>query len=122
MKNASKTLTLLLLSGVFSLAQAQTAPASKTTAATTQASTKAPDCCMMKDGKMMAMQGGKTMPMTEEMTTADGCKVMTDGTCKMKDGTTMKMKNGQCMMMSGKMTTVSQMKKGGKMKGGSSKM
>ena len=36
------------------------------------------DCCMMKDGRMM-MKGGKMMPMTENMT-------MADGTCKMMDG------------------------------------
>nr|GFA88655.1 probable copper-transporting ATPase HMA5 [Tanacetum cinerariifolium] len=35
------------------------------------------------------------MPMTADMTMADGTVCMTDGTCKMKDGTTMKMKDGQ---------------------------
>ena len=76
------------------------------------------DCCLMKDGKMMMMKGGKTMPMTESMTMADGTVCMADGTCKMKDGKTMAMKDGQCMMMDGKMTTMGGMKKGGKMKSG----
>lgn len=97
-------MSLLLLSGTISLAQAQTAPVPKPTG-TTSAGATAPDCCLMKNGKMMVMQGGKAVPMTEPMNTTDGCKVLPDGTCKMKDGTTMKMKNGQMMSMSGKMTT-----------------
>lgn len=108
MKNPTKLLSLVLLSGVFSLAQAQTAPAAKPAAGTKQAGATAPDCCMMKNGKMMVMQGGKAMPMTETMTTTDGCKILPDGTCKMKNGTTMKMKNGQMMSMQGKMTTMKQ--------------
>lgn len=126
MKNATKLLSVLLLSGVFTQAvQAQTAPAAKPTSSA-QAGTNAPDCCMMKAGKMMVMtKGGKTLPMSEAMTTTDGCKVLPDGTCKMKNGTTTKMKNGQMMSMHGKMTTMNQPKKGNTTKGsktGSSKM
>ena len=118
MKNALKFLPLLLLSGTFTLARAQTIPAAKPMAAHTQMGEMSKDCCMMKDGKMMMMKGGKMMPMTENMTMADGTVCMTDGTCKMKDGKTMAMKNGQCMMMDGKMTMMGGMKKGGKMKSG----
>lgn len=75
--------------------------------------------CIMKDGKMMTMKGGKMMPMTKDMTMSDGSICMSDGTCKMKDGTTMTMKDGQCMMMNGKMTTMSKMQKGGKVMKGS---
>ncbi len=63
------------------------------------------DCCMMKDGKMMVMKGGKTMPMEKDMVMKNGTKCMKDGECIMKDGTKMMMKEGDCMDMSGKMCT-----------------
>ena len=63
------------------------------------------DCCMMKDGKMMVMKNGKTMPMTKDMVMKNGTKCMTNGECKMKDGKKMMMKEGDCMDMSGKMCT-----------------
>ncbi|MEO7533502.1 MAG: DUF6799 domain-containing protein [Ferruginibacter sp.] len=63
------------------------------------------DCCMMKDGKMMVMKNGKTMPMTKDMTMKDGTKCMTNGEYTMKDGTKMTMKDGDCMDMNGKMCT-----------------
>lgn len=71
------------------------------------------DCCMMKDGKMMCMKGGKTMAMDKDMTMKDGTTVMKDGTVKMKGGKTMKMKNGESIDMDGKM---SEMTMGSKMK------
>ena len=58
---------------------------------------------MMKDGKMMMMDGKATGPMEHEMTMSDGTKVMTNGMVKMKDGKEMPMKDGQMMMMDGKM-------------------
>ncbi|WP_310554915.1 DUF6799 domain-containing protein [Flavobacterium sp.] len=61
------------------------------------------DCCMMKDGKMMVMKNGKTMPMNKDMVMKNGTTCMTNGECTMKDGTKMQMKNGDCMEMSGKM-------------------
>jgi len=64
---------------------------------------KMKDCCMMKDGKMMCMKGGKTMPMTMDMTMKNGTMVMKDGKVKMKDGKTMMMKNGDAVDMDGKM-------------------
>lgn len=73
------------------------------------------DCVMMKDGKMMAMKGGKTMGMDQDMTLTNGTVVSTDGIAKMSDGSTKKLKNGDCMYMDGKM--MSGMKhKGKKMK------
>ncbi len=63
------------------------------------------DCCMMKDGKMMVMKHGETMPMDKDMTMKNGTKCMTTGECMMKDGTKMMMKDGDCMEMSGKMCT-----------------
>ena len=100
MKKLTYFLSVLLVTGLTALATAQTAP--KAHAAKSMGK-MSHDHCMMKDGKMTMMKGGKMMPMTADMTMADGTVCMTDGTCKMKDGTTMKMKDGQCMMMSGKM-------------------
>lgn len=116
MKNALKLLPVLLLSGACTLAQAQTAPATKPMSGKMHHGQMAMDGCTMKDGKMMMMQGGKMMPMTKDMTMSDGSVCKTDGSCTMKDGTTMTMKDGQCMMMNGKMTTMNAMKRGGKMK------
>ena len=106
-------LSALLVTGLSTVATAQTAPKAKTAKSMGKMSK---DYCMMKDGKMMMMKGGKMMPMTENMTMSDGTMCMTDGTCMKKDGTKMTMTNGQCMMMDGKMTTMDEMKKGGKMK------
>ena len=61
------------------------------------------DGVMMKDGKMMVLKDGKTMPMTKEMTMSDGTKVMPDGSVMKKDGTKMMMKDGDGMNMSGMM-------------------
>ena len=116
MKNPLHLLPVLLLSAVCTLAQAQTAPASKPMAHAKHKGGMGHEYCVMKGGKMMMMHGGKMMPMTKDMTMSDGTVCMADGTCKMKDGTTMKMTDGQCMMMNGKMTTMDAMKKGGKMK------
>jgi hypothetical protein len=59
---------------------------------------------VMKNGKMMMMEGDKMKPMTMNMTMSDGTICMTDGTCKSKDGTITKMKEGDhCMMENGKM-------------------
>ena len=98
-------LSALLVTGLTTVATAQTAPKTKTAKSMGKMSK---DYCMMK--------GGKMMPMTENMTMSDGTMCMTDGTCMKKDGTKMTMTNGQCMMMDGKMTTMDAMKKGGKMK------
>ena len=59
----------------------------------------------MKDGKMMVMKDGKTMPMEKDMVMKNGTKCMTNGECIMKDGSKMMMKNGDYMEMSGKMST-----------------
>jgi hypothetical protein len=69
------------------------------------------DCCMMKDGKMMVMKNGETMPMEKDMTMKNGTKCMTTGECTMKDGKKMMMKEGDCMEMSGKMGQCSMMNK-----------
>ena len=57
----------------------------------------------MKDGKMMVVADGKTMPMTKEMTMENGTRCMTNGEYIMKDGKKMKMKEGEMMDMNGMM-------------------
>ncbi len=73
------------------------------------------DCAMMTDGKMMRMQDGKKMPLTEPMTMNNGTKVMADGNVTMADGKSMMLHDGQCVMMDGKVQDMKMMK--GKMKG-----
>jgi hypothetical protein len=115
MKKLPYLLAAFLFAGLTSVSDAQTTPkAARHAHSTTKSMAK--DGCMMKDGNMMMMKGGKMMPMTTDITMANGTTCMTDGTCKMKDGTTMKMKNGQGMMMSGKMKSMDEMMKGGMMK------
>ncbi|WP_293892817.1 DUF6799 domain-containing protein [Flavobacterium sp.] len=91
------------------------------TASNTNAQTKTKkammkDCCMMKDGKMMCMKDGKTMPMTKDMKMKNGTTCMTNGECVMKDGKKMTMKEGHCIDMNGKMDKCSMMMKTKKMK------
>ncbi|WP_379841871.1 DUF6799 domain-containing protein [Flavobacterium myungsuense] len=71
--------------------------------AQTKKSTTNTDCCMMKEGKMMIMKNGKTMPMKKTMLMKNGTKCMVNGECIMRDGSKMQMKEGDCMEMSGKM-------------------
>jgi hypothetical protein len=72
---------------------------------------KMKDCCMMKDGNMMVMKNGKTMPMEKDMIMKNGTKCMPNGECVMKNGKKMQMKEGQCMDMSGKMDKCTMMSK-----------
>ncbi|MBG8555773.1 DUF6799 domain-containing protein [Hymenobacter guriensis] len=91
---------LLIFTGIGSAAQAQTAPKHQHAAGAKNTQ----DYMTMQNGKMMMSHSGKMMPMTKNMTMADGTVCMTDGTCKAKDGTLTKMKEGEhCMMMNGKM-------------------
>lgn len=69
------------------------------------------DCCMMKDGKMVMVKEGKTMPMEKNMKMANGTTCMVNGDCVMKDGAKMKMKEGDCMDISGKMDKCATMDK-----------
>jgi hypothetical protein len=85
--------------------------ASNSFAQTKTTSAMMKDCCMKKDGKMMVMKDGKTMPMEKDMTMKNGTKCMTTGKCTMKDGKKMMMKEGDCMEMSGKMGKCSMMNK-----------
>ncbi|MDQ2773032.1 MAG: hypothetical protein M3Y54_21310 [Bacteroidota bacterium] len=101
MKKIAHLLPLLLLAATGTAALAQTAPKIAHSPTTAKSSV---DYCLMKDGKMTLMKGGKMVPLTANMTMSDGSMCMTDGTCKTKDGTIKRLKEGECMMMDGRMT------------------
>jgi hypothetical protein len=119
MKNIVEVLSLSLLIGIGSAVQAQTT-AKTTTPNLVQMKVdgRSHDCVVMQSGKMMMMKGGKTTPMTKDMTMSDGTKCLTNGTCLKKDGTKMAIKEGHCVMMDGKMTTMDKLMKTDKMTGG----
>ena len=98
-----KTASLLAVFLMFVSSEANAQTTKKTTKMKHAAMMK--DCCMMKDGKMMVMKDGKTMPMEKDMVMKNGTTCMTNGECIMKDGKKMMMKDGDCMEMSGKMCT-----------------
>lgn len=77
---------------------------------------KMKDCMMMRNGKVVVMKGGQTMPLDQQMTLPNGTVVMPNGTVKMTDGTTRMLKNDECIYMDGTMGKMP-MKKG-KMKMG----
>jgi hypothetical protein len=54
---------------------------------------------MMRDGKVMVRRNGETMPMEEELTIADGTKVMPNGQVLMNDGTARRMAEGEMIMI-----------------------
>ena len=60
------------------------------------------DCCVMKDGKMLKMESGKTMLMEKEITMKNGTVCKPDGECITTDGQKIMMKEGDCMDMNGK--------------------
>jgi hypothetical protein len=56
---------------------------------------------MMRDGKVLVRRNGETMPMEEELTTADGTRVMPNGQVLMADGTARMMQEGETMLLQG---------------------
>lgn len=61
------------------------------------------DHIMMKDGKVMMIKEGKSMPLDKELPLSNGAKVTPDGTVMMKDGTKTMMKEGDMMGLDGEM-------------------
>jgi hypothetical protein len=53
------------------------------------------DCVLMKDGHMMVMTKGKTMPVTKDMTLSDGTICNVDETCILKNGKQIKLSDGE---------------------------
>ena len=59
------------------------------------------DCVLMKDGHMMMLTGGKMMPITKDITLADGTVCKVDGTCVLKNGKQIKLNNGEGIEVAG---------------------
>jgi hypothetical protein len=59
------------------------------------------DHIMMKDGKVMMIKEGKSMPLDKELALTNGAKVTADGSVTLKDGTKTMMKEGEMMTMDG---------------------
>jgi hypothetical protein len=57
------------------------------------------DQITMKDGKMMVVRNGETMPLDEDITLADGTRVMRNGQILMANGTARMMREGETMTM-----------------------
>ena len=55
------------------------------------------DQVTMKDGKMIVVRNGETMPLREELTMSDGTRVMPNGQVLMTDGTVRMMREGETM-------------------------
>ena len=58
-------------------------------------------CCVMKNGKMMTMKGGKLVHMKKNMTMPDGTLCMVNGVCVMKDGAKHKLAEGEAISPTG---------------------
>ncbi|HSL29491.1 MAG TPA: DUF6799 domain-containing protein [Anaerolineales bacterium] len=51
----------------------------------------------MKDGKMMVVRNGESVPLEEDVTMADGTRVMRNGQVLMANGTARMMREGETM-------------------------
>ena len=67
-----------------------------------------PDMVIMKDGRMMLLRSGDMIIMDENMTMADGTKVMTYGTVILMDGTTLSLVEGEGIILDAPMATMNQ--------------
>lgn len=63
-------------------------------------------CCVMHNGKMMTMTGGKLVVMKKNMTMSDGTVCMVDGECVMKGGEKHKLSEGEIISPAGKLFQV----------------
>lgn len=120
MKVFATLLPTLLLAGSFSLAQAQQAVTLEggrpPRADRPPGSRGLENGVLMKEGKMLTMQEGNLLPMTQTMTMRDGTQVMTDGSVKTADGKTLMLHNGQAVLPDGRVLDRSQLKGNGKLK------
>ncbi|HEY3476126.1 MAG TPA: DUF6799 domain-containing protein [Anaerolineales bacterium] len=55
------------------------------------------DHIIMREGKVILLRNGGEMPVEEEMTMADGTRIMPNGQVLMPDGTTRMMREGETM-------------------------
>ena len=55
------------------------------------------ECCIMKNGKMLHMKGGKVETMENEMIMKNGTKCMANGECITQQGEKIILNDGECM-------------------------
>jgi hypothetical protein len=64
---------------------------------------------MMRNGKVIVMRNGEEMPMEEEITMADGTKVMPNGQVLMANGTARMMREGETLTFDSEKTDPEEM-------------
>jgi hypothetical protein len=69
------------------------------------------DGFMMKDGKLMQMKDGLSVPVEDSITLKNGSVVLKDGTVKAKDGKTVMLKTGDWIMKDGTIKYAAKKKK-----------
>lgn len=69
------------------------------------------DCCMMKDGRMMYIKGGKMEVLERDLMMKNGTKCTANGECITLEGEKMMIKEGECVDMMGRITDCSTLKK-----------
>ena len=107
-------LSLLALAGTASLAQAQQLVSVKKGHQPRQEKHAkvrgTDDYVLMKDGVMLAMQGGSVVSMSGPVTMRDGTKVLPDGSVTQPDGKQLMLHNGQYVLMDGRVVNENQLK------------
>jgi hypothetical protein len=73
------------------------------------ASEQREDMVMMKDGRVVTVQNGETIPIEKETVLPDGTRVMPDGRVTLTDGTTRMMHEGESMYMNSRMMNMANM-------------
>src|SRR5947208_3415592 len=66
-------------------------------------------CAEIRNGKLTVLNEG--MPIAEDITLANGTKIMMDGTVMMQDGTNRALTDGECIEKDGSIITREQVKK-----------
>lgn len=101
----------LAISAVAASAQTKTPPrkavAPRPKAATPGAATLK-DGVMMKEGKVMATQMGRTASLAQEMTLVNGTKITPTGTVTTPTGVSTQLQEGDMVSLSGRITTGAQ--------------
>lgn len=110
-----RTITLL----VFALLTSAVAASAQTKMAPRKAAAPRPkpvmpgtptlkDGVMLKDGKMMLTQMGRTTPLTQEMSLVNGTKISPTGTVTTPAGVSTQLAEGDAISLSGRLTTGAQ--------------
>lgn len=66
------------------------------------------DGILLKDGKVLVTQMGRTTPLTQEMSLTNGTKISPNGTIVTSAGVSTQLQEGDLMSLSGRITTSAQ--------------